>query len=239
MRGKRGRLDRLLAVHLQIPRKSVRALLAEGRISLNGDTVSAPDLQLDEFCKLALDGELLLGWDPVYLMLHKPAGIISATSDAEQATLMQLLPDALHPGLHIVGRLDKHSSGLVLLTNDSRWSESLMQPDAHVPKLYRVTLANPIAPEAVQAFAEGMYFDFEDIITRPARLVIEAPRVALVELTEGRYHQIKRMFGRFRNPVVALHRLKVGNISLDASLAPGQWRHLSAEEVADARKIVE
>jgi 16S rRNA pseudouridine516 synthase len=136
--------------------------------------------------------------------------------------------------LHIVGRLDLNSSGLLLLTNDGRWSRQLTEPQNKVAKVYRVTLANPIRPEQisdyVEAFTQGMYFPFENITTRPAGLNVLSEYVAEVTLEEGRYHQIKRMFGRFRNPVVGLHRLAIGSVILDDALMPGESRELTVEE---------
>jgi 16S rRNA pseudouridine516 synthase len=165
-------------------------------------------------------------------MLHKPIGVVSATKDTQHQTVIDLLDCAARHELHIAGRLDLNSSGLLLLTNDSRWSDALMSPTQKVDKVYRVTLANPLTAEYIAAFAEGMYFGFEDIMTQPAKLVILTDHVAEVTLKEGKYHQIKRMFGRFRNPVVGLHRLSIGDIVLDAALAPGESRALTAVEVA-------
>lgn len=146
--------------------------------------------------------------------------------------MIDLLDCETRHELHIAGRLDLNSSGLLLLTNDSRWSEALMSPEQKVDKVYRVTLANPLSEEYIAAFAQGMYFAFEDIITQPAKLVILDSHLAEVTLNEGKYHQIKRMFGRFRNPVVELHRLSIGDITLDEALSPGESRMLTVEEVA-------
>lgn len=107
-----------------------------------------------------------------------------------------------------------------------------MSPEQKVDKVYRVTLANPLSEDYIAAFAQGMYFGFEDITTQPAKLTILEPHVAEVTLREGKYHQIKRMFGRFRNPVVGLHRLSIGEITLDKHLSPGESRMLTAQEVA-------
>jgi 16S rRNA pseudouridine516 synthase len=133
--------------------------------------------------------------------------------------------------LHIVGRLDLNTSGLVLLTNDGKWSRRIMSPEHKVNKTYLVTLKNPIDEQYVEAFARGFYFAFEDLTTLPAKLEIVSRHTGLVTLQQGRYHQIKRMFGRFSNPVVALHRLSVGEIVLDEALILGQSRQLTAAEV--------
>ena len=234
MESKRARLDRFLAKALQIPRKQVRLLLLSGQVDVDGNPARDMDLLIDEFNTICCAGKVLQDSTPRYIMVHKPVGVVSATKDDKHKTVLELLPEAERQGLHIVGRLDLNTSGLLLLTNDSRWSEALMQPGAHVSKEYLVTLANPLNEEYAPAFAAGIYFDFEGITTAPATLEILDTCIARVELTEGKYHQIKRMFGRFRNPVVALHRRRVGGLSLDEQLPPGHWRALAPLEVEQA-----
>lgn len=231
MSSKRTRLDRFLAKQLQVPRKQVRLILLANRLKVDGELVRDMDYQLDEFNQVELDGRLLRGDRPRYIMVNKPVGVVSATMDDIHPTILDLLPEEERAGLHIVGRLDLNTSGLVLLTNDSRWSRELMTPDRHVPKEYRVTLENPLSEEYIPAFRDGMYFGYEDVTTLPATLELLTSHIAKVVLVEGKYHQIKRMFGRFRNPVVGLHRSRVGNLTLDASLQPGQWRCLTDDEV--------
>jgi len=160
-----------------------------------------------------------------------PAGVVSATKDQHHQTVIDLLNCVDADNLHIVGRLDFNSTGLLLLTNDGRWSRNLTLPEKKVSKRYRVTLQYPITQAYVRAFAEGMYFSYENITTRAAKLYIINEYVAEVRLVEGRYHQIKRMFGRFNNPVLALHRIAVGNLMLDVTLLPGQSRSLTASEL--------
>ena len=232
MQSKRARLDRFLSVRTGISRRDVRPLLASGRVTLDGRVATDIQQLVDEFTHVSLDGEVLQANTPRYVMLHKPGGVVSATRDARHRTVVELLPLSTREGLHLVGRLDFHTSGLLLLTNDGRWSRRLMTPAAKVQKLYRVVLEHPLSQDYVEAFAAGMYFGYEDITTRPAQLTIVSERVAHVSLVEGRYHQIKRMFGRFQNPVVALHRLAVGNLTLDNGLSTGQSRALTACEVS-------
>jgi len=165
-----------------------------------------------------------------YIMLNKPIGYLSATSDSEHPTVLDLIDDPDKQTLHLAGRLDRASSGLLLLTNDGRWSKRLMEPGKKVPKSYLVGTSDPISPEAVQSFAAGFYFHTEDIHTLPARLDILASQLARVTLYEGRYHQIKRMFHRVNNRVVTLHRESIGGLVLPADLLPGQWRRLLREE---------
>lgn len=231
MHSKRTRLDRFISTQLRINRRDIKPLLAQGRILLDGVTATEAQAFVDEFTQVVLDGRVLQAKQASYFMLHKPVGVVCATKDVQHKTVIDLLDCPERADLHVVGRLDFNSTGLVLLTNDGRWSRQLTQPETKVVKRYRVTLAKPIDDACVRAFAEGMYFSFEDITTRPARLEIIDNHTAEVFLTEGRYHQIKRMFGRFQNEVLSLHRCAIGDIQLDAALAPGASRRLTPQEI--------
>ncbi|MBY6017784.1 pseudouridine synthase [Ferrimonas balearica] len=227
------RLDRLLCQHPKWNRRHVLGLLVQGRVTVNEAVVTNPTHEVSAFDTVHADGELCQAGKPAhYLMLNKPAGILSATSDPVHPTVMQLLPEALAKDLHIGGRLDRASTGLMLLTNDGQWSRRATDPDKRSPKVYRVTLADPIHADTERVFAEGIHFPFENITTSPAQLERLGECECRLTIYEGRYHQIKRMFGRFRNPVVALHRESMGAITLDPTLAPGQYRPLTAEEIA-------
>lgn len=225
------RLDRFIAQYCQISRRNVRLMLAQGRVSVNGVTARNIDQIIDSFSHIVLDGEVIQANTAHYIMLHKPIGVVSATKDDQHKTVIDLLDYSFKEELHIVGRLDLNTSGLLLLTNDSRWSEQLTQPENKVSKRYLVTLKNKITEDYIDAFANGMYFDYEGITTKPAKLTILSNYHAEVELIEGRYHQIKRMFGRFRNPVVALHRSQIGCLELDKKLLVGCNRKLIGREI--------
>ncbi|MEH6467371.1 MAG: pseudouridine synthase [Porticoccus sp.] len=231
MQSKYARLDRFLSIHMGINRRDVRSILAQGRVLVDGNIATEINQVIGEFSHVLLDGRVLQDKTPSYVMMNKPVGVVSATKDERHKTVIDLLegPDRHH--LHIVGRLDFNSSGLLLLTNDGRWSRQLTTPKNNISKLYRVTLDKPVTEDYIKTFAEGMYFPFEDITTRPAKLHIISDYVAEVSLMEGRYHQIKRMFGRFDNEVLTLHRIAIGNVSLDPSLLPGQSRELTDGEV--------
>ncbi len=231
MESKRWRLDRFISHKLGINRKHVRLMLAQGKVTVNGDIARDVAQIIDEFSHILCDGEVLQQHSPVYLMMHKPVGVVSATCDYKHKTVIDLLNREDKDGLHLVGRLDLNTSGLLLLTNDGRWSTALMSPENKVAKQYLVTLAKPITQEYVSAFAEGFYFEYENITTKPAKLEIVSDYQARVTIVEGRYHQIKRMFGRFRNPVVALHRESIGALSLDAQLTPSESRELTQAEL--------
>jgi 16S rRNA pseudouridine516 synthase len=231
MQSTRNRLDRFISARTGIKRADVRPLLAAGRILVDGRPATAINQLVHQFTRVQLDDQILQSREPRYLMLNKPAGVVSATSDDKHRTVVDLLVKSEQPGLHIAGRLDFNSTGLLLLTNDGRWSRRLSSPEQQVEKIYRVTLANRIDPGYVQAFANGMYFAYEGITTRPSRLRLVDEHTAEVMLVEGRYHQIKRMFGRFRNPVLELHRIAIGDLQLDPALAPGEYRALTPAEL--------
>jgi len=238
MASKRARLDRFISSKAGISQKAVRPILAQGRILVDGRVATDTQQLVDEFSHIIFDDQVLQANSPRYLMMNKPKGVVSATKDDKHKTVIDLLEQADRDSLHIVGRLDFNSTGLLLLTNDGRWSRQLTEPDRKITKLYRVKLANPITQATIDAFAQGMYFEYEDITTRPAQLDIISDYVAEVSLTEGKYHQIKRMFGRFQNEVLELHRIAIGNLKLDPSLAAGESRQLTAEEVNTSTSIV-
>lgn len=227
----RARLDRFIGEKCQVSRRDVRLMLAQGRIKVDGQVVDDIGLIINKFSQIELDDRLLQATKAVYIKLYKPVGVVCATIDDIHSTVIDLINHPLKNELHIVGRLDLNTSGLVLLTNDSRWSESLMSPDHKVAKKYSVTLQNAVTEDYIHAFEKGMYFHTEGITTLPAKLTIISKYKAEVELFEGKYHQIKRMFGRFNNPVIALHRSAIGEYTLDATMNEGEFRELSASEV--------
>ena len=238
MQTKSFRIDRYISKQCSINRRDIKLMLAQGRIVINAHVVREITTIVEEFDHVVLDGKVLQDKKAVYLMVNKPIGVVSATKDELHKTVIDLLPDTVAGSevkaedVHSVGRWDLNTSGWVVLTNNSRWSRRLMSPEEKVPKVYQVAVQNELNEEYISAFAEGMYFAFENITTQPAQLTILNSHLAEVVLTEGKYHQIKRMFGRFRNPVIALHRSKVGNLSLDNDLSVGQYRLLTSEEVS-------
>ncbi|TDU66099.1 16S rRNA pseudouridine516 synthase [Prosthecobacter fusiformis] len=227
------KLDRFLAKQSSMGRTAAHRLIAARRIRVDGVICTNNQEEVGRFTRIELDEEVLQQSQRVlYLMLHKPVGILSATTDPVHPTVIDLLDDPDKHTLHIAGRLDRNTSGLVLLTNDGRWSKRVTEPLELVPKVYLVETAEDIVPEAVSAFAAGFYFHTEDLTTLPAALEILAPRRARLTLHEGRYHQVKRMFHRVQNRVTALHRESIGGLHLPADLLPGQWRELTPQQVA-------
>ncbi len=226
------KLDRVIAKHRCLGRREAHRLIAAGRVKLDEQVCTDGQREVDRFMRVDLDAETVQQAErALYLMMHKPVGILSATVDAVHQTVIDLIDDPDKHTLHIAGRLDRGTSGLVLLTNDGRWSKRLMEPGEKVPKVYLVETAEVIEPSAVEAFSRGFYFHTEDLTTLPAELVILGPREARLTLHEGRYHQVKRMFHRVQNRVVALHRESIGDLVLPVELGPGSWRALTPAEV--------
>ncbi|MBM7060370.1 pseudouridine synthase [Pseudomonas sp. UL073] len=226
------RLDRLLANLPHSNRRDARLALAAGRVRVDGATVRDGLLEIREFHRVELDAELLQAGKPArYFMLHKPAGVVSATEHPEHRTVLELLDEPDRHELHLAGRLDLTTTGLLLITNDGHWSRRLTLPQSEKPKVYYVETEQAIDAEYVETFARGLYFAYEDITTRPAALEILGSHSARLTLLEGRYHQVKRMFGHFRNRVLRLHRERVGALEL-GDLPEGSYRALSAGEIA-------
>ncbi|WP_161864466.1 pseudouridine synthase [Pseudomonas yangonensis] len=227
------RLDRFLSNFPRFSRQDSRLLISAGRLRVDGEVINDPRHEIRDFHRVELDDELLqAGRSARYWMLHKPVGVVSATEHHEHRTILDLLDEPDKHDLHLAGRLDLNTSGLLLITNDGRWSRRITQPQQRKPKVYHVTTEQPITGEYAEVFERGLYFAFEDLTTLPAQLDVLSSHQARLTLFEGRYHQVKRMFGHFRNRVVALHRESMGEIKLDPQLAPGQYRALTAAEIA-------
>ena len=233
MRSKRARIDRFLCQQLSISRRQAQWIIAEGRVCIDANVVDSIQQMVDQFSHVTFDGHVLQSQKPYYIQLNKPAGVVSATKDSLHTTALDLLPDNYPDDLHIAGRLDVNSTGLLLISNDGRWTKRLSDPSYQIQKHYLVELDKPIHPELIEGFKKGLYFSYEGITTRPVRINVITDRNVEVFLSEGRYHQIKRMFGHYRIKVIGLHRLAIGNLHLDATLKPGESRQLSEEEMAN------
>ena len=232
------RLDKILANTGRWSRKEARELVRAGRVAVDGAVVRAPEVKTDPAARFTVDGEDVSGEKLVYLMLHKPAGLVSATEDPRQPTVLELLPAHLRRvGLFPAGRLDKDTEGLLLLTNDGPLAHRLLSPRRHVDKTYFVRVDGALDGADAAAFAAGMTLD-DGLECLPAGLeVLETPDTAIVTLREGKYHQIKRMLAQRGKPVLYLKRLTMGPLTLDPALEKGAWRPLTAEELADLREV--
>ncbi|MGN8876454.1 pseudouridine synthase [Pseudoflavonifractor sp. HCP28S3_F10] len=227
------RVDKILAGTGRWSRREVKELIRAGRVAVGGAAVRSPDEKYDrEGLDLRVDGEPVSGEKYVYLMLYKPAGLVSATDDPRQPTVLELLPPHLRRvGLFPAGRLDKDTEGLLLLTNDGGLAHRLLSPKKHVDKTYFVRVEGALDEEDCAAFASGMVLG-DGLECLPAGLErLEAPDEAIVTLREGKYHQIKRMLASRGKPVRYLKRLTMGPLQLDSGLQKGAWRPLTAEEM--------
>ncbi len=227
------RLDRILAGTGRWSRREIGRLVKAGRVSVDGMPAQAPDEKYDPDANFTVDGEPVSGRQLVYLMLHKPAGVISATEDPRKRTVLDLLPEHMRrAGLFPVGRLDRDTEGLLLLTNDGPLAHQLLSPKQHVDKTYFVRADGPFDEEDEAAFASGLILR-DGLKCLPARLErLEACDEALVTIQEGKYHQIKRMVASRHKQVVYLKRLTMGPLHLDPALEKGEWRPLTPEELA-------
>lgn len=233
------KLDRLIAKHQSLGRRAAHELIAAKRVKVGGVVIDDSQHPVDRFARVTLDGAIVQAGVPaVYLMLHKPAGYLSATRDDQHPTIIDLIDHPQRHELHIAGRLDRSTTGLLLLTNDGRWAKQITEAPQGVPKTYRVETLDPLDPTAIPLFAQGIRFWPEDITTLPAHLTIQEPTTARLTLWEGRHHQIKRMIGGIGNRVTALHRESIGHLSLPSDLSPGSARELSLDEREAATKSI-
>ena len=228
------RLDKYLAETAQCTRSEAKTLLQKGKVTVNGTLCKKGDTQLKETDVVAVEGKPLAYQKFVYIMLNKPEGVVSASTDKRDTTVVDLLGDAYpRRELFPAGRLDKTSTGFVLLTDDGGFAHDILAPKRHVSKTYTVTLDTPLTAEMKAGFAEGVTLA-DGTALSPAEVEALTPDGLTVRvlLKQGVYHQIKRMFGVYGAGVNALHRDAIGGLALDDTLAPGQWRELSDAEVA-------
>lgn len=227
------RLDKLLSNQSTWSRREVRSLVWKGRVKVDGVPVTDPKQKLDpETSQIEVDGKPLPLRPYLYLMLNKPAGVVSASRDGRFSTVVDLVPEGLRrKGLFPVGRLDKNTTGLVILTDDGALAHRVLSPKNHVPKTYLARLNYPVTQEMAEGFSAGVPLA-DGTVCRPAELVQVEETLAKVTIREGIYHQIKRMFACYGATVLELRRLSMGGLLLDETLEPGQCRELTAGEVA-------
>ena len=227
-------LDKYVAEATGCTRSESRARIAAGRVAVDGAVCRKADAKVGEGQTVALDGVPLGREQFVYLMLHKPAGVVSASRDGRDTTVVDLAA-AAYPRRQLfpAGRLDKTSTGFVLLTDDGAFAHHILSPRHHVEKVYTVTLDTPLTAEMAAGFAAGVTLaDGETLAPAAVRTLSPDGRTVRVTLRQGVYHQIKRMFGVYGAGVNALHRDAIGGVWLDAGLAPGAFRPLTAAELA-------
>ena len=234
------RLDKIIASTGKWSRKEVKSLVKQGCVIVDGIPARSSDDKVDpEAAEIVVNGETLCYRKYTWIMLNKPAGYLSATEDGHGATVLDLLPQEYQrQGLFPVGRLDKDTEGLLLLTNEGGLAHDLLSPRHHVDKVYYTRVAGCLTEEDCQAFAAGMQLD-DGLLCQPAGLEILSAgpeSEAHVTLREGKFHQVKRMLAYRGKPVLYLERIKMGNLTLDPQLSRGTFRLLSNEEVESLRK---
>ena len=227
------RLDKFLAETTGLTRSQAAKVLRQSAVTVNGKIEKSGAVKVSPDDEVCYDGERLT-WveNGQYIMLHKPQGYICSHKDGDYPTIYQFFDYPLSARLHSAGRLDVDTTGLVLLTDDGQWSHRITSPKHHYPKTYLVTLADPVEANYVQACAEGILLRGEKEPTKPAKLEILDDYNVNLTISEGRYHQVKRMFAALGNKVVGLHRWKIGNLTLDDDLGEGEFRPLTEKEIA-------
>lgn len=238
---KKLRLDKYLADMQAGTRSEVKQMIRKGRVTVNGETVRRPEQKTDpEQDRVAVDGETVRYVAMEYWMLNKPQGVVSATEDRREKTVLSLLPDSARKDLFPVGRLDKDTEGLLLLTNEGGLAHDILSPKHHVDKVYYARTAGCLTEEDCRAFAAGMTLG-GGLECLPAGLEILSAgpegSEGLVTLREGKFHQVKRMLAARGKPVLYLKRVRMGNLPLDPALEPGTYRYLTEDEVESLRNF--
>lgn len=228
------RLDKLLSAAAGISRTEAKAMLRAGRVRMDGGILTDGAIQLEETAELTLNGRPIQYRKHVYLMMYKPAGIVSATEDRRDRTALDLLPEELQRlELFPAGRLDKDATGLLILTNDGEFCHRVISPKQEVWKRYLAMTAGPLLPEHAARFQAGLLLE-DGFHCLPAGLEIlrsGEESECIVTLREGKFHQVKRMLAACGAPVRQLHRISIGGLELDPNLAPGESRELTEEEL--------
>lgn len=229
------RLDKFLAENTGLTRSQAGKALRAGLVTVNGEIEKNSAVKISETDEICYEGEPL-SWVEAgqYFMLYKPQGYVCSHDDGDYPTVFSFFDYPLNSRLHCAGRLDVDTTGLVLLTDDGQWSHRITSPKHHCEKTYLVTLADPVEDDYAEKLAEGILLRGEKTPTLPASLEILDDYNVNLTISEGRYHQVKRMFAALGNRVVGLHRWRVGNIILDEQLQEGEYRPLTTQEIQES-----
>ncbi|OEG74387.1 16S rRNA pseudouridine(516) synthase [Shewanella colwelliana] len=225
------RLDKFICESTALTRSLAKKALHRGDITCDGEVIKNSSFKVTDKHTICLDGQQLSVIGPRFIMLNKPVDTICSTIDEQYPSVLGLLDVPKTDELHIAGRLDVDTTGLVLITSDGQWSHKITSPKKECGKRYLVQLADPIDNALIDTFAQGVALRSEEGLTKPAVLEIIDSHQARLTITEGKYHQVKRMFAAVGNKVVGLHRESIGEIELDNDLTPGQWRYLTTKEI--------
>ncbi len=226
------RIDKAIASQGEYSRSEVKKLIKKGQVSVDGAVVKDAGLNVDPDTQdIRVKGQSLSYQEYVYLMLHKPEGVVSATEDRDHETVVDLVPPELYrEGLFPAGRLDGDTTGFVLLTDDGGFAHRILSPKNHIQKTYVATLKAPPKEESLQELKDGILLK-DGTRCLPAEVKVLDEKVVEIKICEGKYHQIKRMFAAAGNRVLSLHRTAMGNLPLDESLQPGECRPITPEEL--------
>jgi 16S rRNA pseudouridine516 synthase len=230
------RLDKILSNQGFGSRKQIHCQIRNGDVKINGRVINNPELKLDpETASIEIKGKSISISRFIYIMLNKPAGVLTATRDKKAETVLNLVPQKLkRPGLFPTGRLDKDTEGLLIITDDGNFAHQMLSPKKHIPKTYLAKLQSPIDNTARQKFTEGIVID-DGYKCMPAQLIILEPYLAELTICEGKFHQVKRMFQAIGNEVISLKRTRFGNLFLDNQLKAGECRLISQEDIDNIR----
>ena len=223
------RLDKFICKSTDLTRNEATQVIHAGKVVVNKKIITNEAVQVHENNTITLDGQRLKARCYRYILMHKPYGTICSNVDEAYPSIFNYINIDRTAELHIAGRLDTNTTGLVLITDDGRWSFNIISPKKQCKKVYRVGLRDVITGDVASKFKNGIQLQGEEKLTLPAKLNVIASKEVLLTITEGKHHQVKRMFAAVGNRVVSLHREKIGEISLDVEV--GQWRYLTAEEV--------
>ena len=228
------RLDKFVCKSTELTKSDAIKRINVGELSVNNEIVMNEATQVHENNTVTLNGIRLKTRDFRYILMHKPANTICSNIDEDYPSLFNYLDIDKPSELHIAGRLDADTTGLVLITDDGRWSYNITVPTKQCRKVYRVSLSKALAEDVASRFKKGIQLQGEPQLTLPATLEVISTKEVLLTITEGKFHQVKRMFAAVGNRVVSLHREQIGDISLDVEL--GQWRYLTNDEVQSFNK---
>ncbi|MDR0218049.1 MAG: 16S rRNA pseudouridine(516) synthase RsuA [Enterobacteriaceae bacterium] len=226
------RLDKFLSQQLGISRNDVGRELRAGRVTVDNEIIKTGAFKLKPEQVVAYEGTVLKQLNGArYFMLNKPQGYVCSTDDPVNPTILYFIDEPVAHKLHSAGRLDIDTTGLVLLTDDGQWSHRITSPKHHCEKTYLVTLEHPISADTEDKFLAGVQLSGEKTPTKSAKLEVIEPQLVRLTISEGRYHQVKRMFAAVGNHVTELHRERIGEIYLDPALEPGEYRALTQNEI--------
>lgn len=229
------RLDKILSAVLKISRSDVKKIIKKQHLTVNGTAVKSGDIKIDpDKDIIKLNGQTLTYQKHIYIMMNKPEGVISASNDRSQKTVVDLVPEELkRDGLFPAGRLDGDTTGFVLITDDGDFAHRILSPKNHIEKTYHARLAQPISEDDIEKFINGIELKDGTLCLEAKLTVLESGENPLVEVIihEGKYHQVKRMFAALGNKVIGLKRVKMGGLDLDPSLGSGLCREITDDEL--------